>query len=65
MVSTALLLGICFFVGSFFLFCCVPANVVVEIGEGEKEGFGGKRWWNERRVTNAAFAGGHRMGLRY
>ncbi len=43
----------------------MPVEALAKTGEGEKEGFGGKRRWNERRVTNAAFAGGNRMGLRY
>ena len=42
-----MMLGICLLGG-------VPEDVVVEIGEGEKGGCGGKRGFNERRVTGGS-----------
>ena len=59
------LLGICFLLGVLLLGICfllgVLEDVVVEIGEGEKGGCGGKRGWNERRVTGEQWSGKSKM----
>ena len=44
------LLGICFLRGA-------PEDVVVEIGEGEKGGYGGKRGWNKCIVMGEQWSG--------
>ena len=44
------MLGICFLRGA-------PEDVVVEIGEGEKGGYGGKRGWNKCIVMGEQWSG--------